>query len=57
MTTFLIILLVLLLIGGAGAAGYFLLRGPKTDTPPRPEGLTPEMRKLLEKIGRRTGRR
>lgn len=54
MTTFLIILLVLLLIGGAGAAGYFLLRGPKTDTPPRPEGLTPEMRKLLEKIGRRS---
>lgn len=54
MITFLIILLVLLLIGGAAAAGYFFLRGPRTDTPPRPEGLTPEMRKLLEKLGRRS---
>ncbi len=51
MITFLIAALVLLLVLGA-AAGYLLLRSPRTDAPPRPEGLTPETRKRLEGIAR-----
>lgn len=53
MTTFIIAALVLLLVLGGAAAGYFLLRGPRTDAPPRPEGLTPETRKRLEGIAHR----
>lgn len=53
MNPFLIVLLVVLL-AAAAAAGYFLLlRGPRTDKPPRPEGLTPEMKEQLTLIGRR----
>jgi len=53
MIPFLIVFLVLLL-AAAGAAGYFfLLRGPRTDKPPRPEGLTPEMKEQLGVVGRR----
>ena len=53
MLPFLITLLVLLLAAGA-VGGYLLLRGPRTDKPPRPEGLTPEMKEQLNhlEIGR-----
>lgn len=52
MTPILIVLLVLLLVLAA-VAGYFLLRKPLTDKPPRPEGLTPEMREQLGMVARR----
>lgn len=51
-TPFLIVLLVLLLVL-VGVVGYFLLRKPLTDSPPRPEGLTPEMREQLGMVARR----
>ena len=53
MVTFVIAALVLLLVLGGAAAGFFLLRGPRTDSPPRPEGLTPETRKRLSEMARR----
>lgn len=53
MITFVIALLVVVLVLGAAGAGYFFFRGSLTDTPPRPEGLTPETKKRLEEIGRR----
>lgn len=52
MTPILIALLVLLLVLAA-VAGYFLFRKPLTDQPPRPEGLTPEMREQLGVVARR----
>ena len=52
MTPILIVLLVLLLVLAA-VAGYFLFRKPLTDQPPRPEGLTPEMREQLGVVARR----
>lgn len=52
MTGFLIFLLVLLVVV-MGVVGYFLLRKPRTDNPPRPEGLTPEMREQLGMVVRR----
>lgn len=52
MLPFLITLLVLLLAAGA-VGGYLLLRGPRTDKPPRPEGLTPEMKEQLNHLARR----
>ena len=52
MIPFLITLLVLLL-AAAAIGGYFLLRRPRTDKPPRPEGLTPEMKEQLGLIARR----
>lgn len=53
MVTYVIIALVTLLVLGAAAAGFFLLRGPRTDSPPRPEGLTPETRKRLTEMAKR----
>ena len=53
MVTVVIVALAALLIGGAVAAGIFLLRGPRTDSPPRPEGLTPETRKRLSEMAKR----
>lgn len=52
LTGFLITLLVLLL-AATGVVVYFLLRKPRTDKPPRPEGLTPEMRDQLGMVARR----
>lgn len=53
MVTYVIVALAVLLLAGAAAAGFFFLRGPRTDTPPRPEGLTPETRKRLSEMARR----
>ena len=53
MLTPILIVLLVLLLGLAGVAGYFLLRKPLTDKPPRPEGLTPEMREQLGVVARR----
>ena len=53
MVTYVIIALVTLLVLGAAAAGFLLLRGPRTDSPPRPEGLTPETRKRLTEMAKR----
>lgn len=49
MIPFFLILLAL----AAAAAGYFLFRGSRTDKPPRPEGLTPEMKEQLGLVARR----
>lgn len=52
MITFVIAALAVLLVLGAAGAGFFLFRGSLTDTPPRPEGLTPETKKRLEEMGK-----
>lgn len=48
----LIVLLVLLAVV-TGVVGYFLFRKPRTDKPPRPEGLLPEMKEQLGRLARR----
>lgn len=48
-----LIVLLVLLLAAVGVVGYFLLRTPRTDKPPRPEGLTPEMREQLGAVARR----
>lgn len=53
MLTGVLIALLVLLLAAAGVAVYFLLRNPRTDKPPRPEGLTPEMREQLGVVARR----